>query len=601
MKLPSLGIRRILPKRIWQQIFFILFFLVIIPLVILGFFLLHTSQDAIKTTILRDHKEIAIHATGEIREHIKSARGTLSVTASILGTLHADPWRQETTIVELSLRNSAFQRISSLNLKGEEIATSQLGTGLRDRSNEKAFQEASSGMSYLSEIKISENHIPFLTIAEPIKQLGQIKGVLVADLNARSVWDIVDAIQIGRLGMAYLIDHQGRIIAHQDKKKVLKNANLTQIQGIQDVLSGQTGNFDEVGENGEPWLTSYASVEQLNWGLIITQPENEAFAFSKRMNTQFLVIIALSILVTLLISFILARYMSRPIQDMIEGTQRISRGDFSQFFQIRGKSEIDKLLFSFNRMTHKLRKAQENEKLTVIGKAATAIAHELKNSLQLIDTFIKLLPERQGDKQFLKEFSDTIPKELDSWNTSLKNMMTFSRNSQFSINELDINEIVQETMLLTKLKARQLDIHLEIDLEDSLPLIMGNEEKLKQVLLNIITNALEATPNGGRIVLSTRSSSDNFNSNGSGSVEIEIMNTGKGIEQNELNKIFEPFYTTRNGGLGLGLSISKEIIGHHNGNIKVVSIKNKTTSFIVRIPAINTVVKKNTPTHNHIN
>lgn len=417
MKLPRLGVRRMLPKRIWQQIFLILFFLVIIPLVILGSLLLRTSQNAIKTTILRDHKEIAIHATGEIREHIKGARGALSVTASILGTLHADPWRQETTISELSLKYPAFQRISSINLNGDEIATSQLGTELRNRSNEEAFQNASLGISYLSEIKVSENHIPFITIAEPIKRLGKFKGVLIADLNVRSVWDIVDGIQIGQSGNAYIIDHRGRIIAHHDKKKVLKNSSLTQMQVIQDVLSGQAGNFDEIDENGEQQLISYAPIETLNWGLIITQLEREAFAFSKEMKTQFLMIIALSILATLLISFILAHYMSRPLRDLIEGTERISRGDYSHFFQIRGKSEIDKLLFSFNRMTHKLRKAQEDEKLTVIGKAATAIAHELKNSLQLIDTFIKLLPERQGDKQFIKEFSDTIPKELDSWNT----------------------------------------------------------------------------------------------------------------------------------------------------------------------------------------
>ncbi|MCK5180260.1 MAG: HAMP domain-containing protein, partial [Candidatus Omnitrophica bacterium] len=446
----------------------------------------------------------------------------------------------------------------------------------------------------------SENHIPYLTIAEPIKRFGKVRGILIADLNVRSIWDIVDAIVIGRSGSVYLIDRQSRIIAHQDKKKVLENASLTQIQVIQDVLSGQAGSFNDIDENGEPWLVSYAPIEKLNWGLIIAQSEKEAFAFSRKMNTQFLIIIALSVLFTLMISFILAHYMSRPMRDLIEGTERVSRGDFSHFFQIRGKSEINKLFFSFNRMTHKLRKAQEDEKLTVIGKASTAIAHELKNSLQMIDTFIKLLPERQGDKQFIKEFSETIPKELDSWNASLKNMMTFSKKPQFPIKKVDVNEAVKEIVLLTKLKARQLDIHLEIDLEDTLPLIMGNEEKLKQVLLNIVTNALEAIPHGGLIVFRTKSFND-FNFVDSGFVEIEIMNTGKGIEGNELNKIFEPFYSTKNGGLGLGLSISKEIIDHHNGNIKVVSVKNKTTSFIIRIPAMNAVVEENIPTQAHVN
>jgi signal transduction histidine kinase len=249
-------------------------------------------------------------------------------------------------------------------------------------------------------------------------------------------------------------------------------------------------------------------------------------------------------------------------------------------------------------MTHKLRKAQEDEKLSIIGKAATARAHELKNSLQLIDTFIKLLPQRQGDKQFIKEFSDTIPKELDSWNTSLKNMMTFSRDFQFPVHELDVNEVIQEIILLAKLKARQQDIHLEIDLEDGLPLVMGNAEKLKQVLLNIVTNALEATPPSGRIVLSTKPFQD-VDSRGLCCVDMEITNTGSSIDKNEFNKIFEPFYSTKNGGLGLGLSISKEIIDHHHGTIKVVSA-NQTTSFIVRIPAVHTMAQRKSPTDHSI-
>ena len=242
-------------------------------------------------------------------------------------------------------------------------------------------------------------------------------------------------------------------------------------------------------------------------------------------------------------------------------------------------------LFSFNRMTHKLCKAQKDEKLSIIGKASTAIAHELKNSLQLIDTFIKLLPERQGDKQFIKEFSETIPKELDSWNTSLKNMMTFSRNSRFPINEIDVNEVMRGIISLTRLKAGQLNIQLEVNLGGNLPLIMGNEEKLKQVLLNVITNALEATPYDGQISLSTKFSND-FNPRSFGSVEIEIMNTGEGIERDELNKIFEPFYTTKNGGLGLGLSIVKRVADCHGGKIEVESEVNKGTSFLVHFPDV---------------
>ncbi len=577
-------IRRISPKRIWQQVFLVLFFLVVFPLVLMGSLLLQTSQKAIKTTVQRDHQQIAIQATGKIQEHINGAREALFVTAAILGTLHADAWRQETAIVELSLRNSAFQRISSVNKLGKEIVTSELGTNLRDRVSEFAFQEAIKGRSFISEVRISDSYIPFITLAEPVKQLGKVKNVLMADLNLRGVWNVIDDIRIGQLGIAYLIDETGRIIAHPDKRLVLQNAIFTHPKVIQQMLAGQTGNIVEKDQKGELWLTTYAPVKKFNWGLIITQPQNEVLVFSRQMKMHSIILIVVSVLAALLISFVMAQYMSHPIKKIIEGTRRMVRGDYSQTFQVHGRSEMDKLLFSFKRMSRKLKKAQESEKLTVIGMATTAMIHELKNSLQLVNTFVQLLPQRYQDKQFIKEFSETIPKELESWNGSLKNVMTYSKNFQFQMNEVNLKELIKDLTLLVKLKARQLDIDFEADLREEIPAILGNEEKLKQALLNILTNALEATPSGGRIVLKTRVIEESKFPY----VEIEIKNTGEGIKQEHLNKLFDPFYSTKSGGLGLGLTITKEIIDSHKGQIDIVSVENETTSFIIKIPSYQT-------------
>lgn len=583
MKLKLLSaVRRFFPKRVGHQIFLILFFLVVIPLLILGLLLLHTSQKAIKITVLRDHKEIAIHATGEIREHVDGTRQSFFVTAAILGSLHADRWRQETTIVELALRNPAFQRISSLDIQGREIVTSELGTPLKNYGQQEAFQEARRGHSYLSLVKISDNHIPFLTIAEPIKELGKVKGVLLADLSLRSVWEMVDKIHVGKTGKAYLIDQQGRIIAHPDKKLVLQNVNMEHTQVLTELLTGRSGNFEEADHNGQRWLTSYAPIEKFNWGLIISQPEVEAYAYLKVMKVQSLILLAWSIIATLLISFIMAHYMSQPLKHLIDGTHRIAQGNFSQYYRIRSRNEIDRLFFSFNRMARKLRQAQEMEKLSMIGKAATVIAHELKNSLQLINTFVNILPERHRDKEFIKEFANTIPKELDSWNNLLKNMMAYSGTSQCLMSDIDVNKVVEEVVSLMSLKMRQMTVAFKVDVYEGIPLIRGNEEKLKQVFLNLLTNALEATPCGGEIAIGTRLRKEPA-AGFPGYVEIEVVNTGERIPEDTFSRIFEPFYTTKKSGLGLGLSISKEIIKHHNGVIRVISDQTKT-SFIVALP-----------------
>ena len=118
MKISNSIYERILPDRIWQQIFIILVVFVVVPLIVLGFFLIRTSQNALKTTVLRDYEQIAVNATGKVEEKIESARQALHVTASILGTLNLDKWRQETTIVELSLRYPIFARIASVDLDG---------------------------------------------------------------------------------------------------------------------------------------------------------------------------------------------------------------------------------------------------------------------------------------------------------------------------------------------------------------------------------------------------------------------------------------------------------------------------------------------------
>jgi signal transduction histidine kinase len=596
MKFPS-GIQKIFPKRVGHQIFCILFFLAVIPLLTLGSLFLNTSQKAIKTTVWLNHKEIATQTTGEIKEHIEGTRQTLFVAAAILGRLQADPWRQETTVVELAIRNPAFQRISSVNMQGQEIVTSELGTSRRDQSNEEAFQKASWGQSYISEVKVSNDHIPFLIMAEPIRELGRVRGVLLAELNLRNVWDIVDQIHIGKKGMAYLIDQDGRIIAHPDKKLVLRNADIAHPEVTKNVLAGEAGNIEEF-RNGQSWLVSYAPIKKLHWGLIIAQPESEAFASLELMKIQSFFILFLSIVVALLTSSILAHYMSQPLKVLIEGTHRIAHGNFSHYYRIHSRGEIDRLFFSFNRMMRKLRHAQEVESLSMIGKAATVIAHELKNSLQLITTFVQILPERHEDKKFIKEFSETIPRELDSWNSLLKNMMAYTGHSRRAIKDIDVNGIIKEVTLLTHLKARQMDIDLMVNLEEELPLIKGDEERLRQVFLNLVTNAIEWTVQKGRISVSTRLKIG-LRSNGyTNYVEIEVMNTGQELSAEAYRKMFEPFYTTKKGGLGLGLAISKQVVDEHNGTIRAFGQKEKTF-FVVMLPINNQLIDNTTLADSH--
>ncbi|MFC1510415.1 cache domain-containing protein [Candidatus Omnitrophota bacterium] len=583
MRLPLPRIfRKILPKRIWQQIFLLLIPFVIIPLIILGSLLIKTSQQETKSSISHNHKEIALQASGKIEEYIKGAMQSFKLTASILNSLQSNIWKQETVLVELTLKNPVFERVTSVDLEGNEIASSELGTLLKNVKDNPGFQKALTNEFYISAVTISKSDEPYFSLATPIIHLGRITGVLIAKINLRGVWDVVDNIALDKTGISFLIDNHGHIIAHPDKKIVLQNMSIHknfEPEASNPILSTP---FIEKMYNKNNWLTTQAPANELGWTLFITQEKNEAYYFLHVMKLQSWFLIGLSILSTLLLSLLCTHILNQPIKSFIKKTQEISNGDFRHSFSIRQRNDVGKILFAFNKMTRRLKKARDEERLSIVGKAATVIAHELKNSLVLIDTFIQLLPHRHQDPAFINEFSHTVPRELAAWKTMLKNMTDFSHSTPTEMTIININDSVNDALALTQFRCNNNKTYFKIELTDHLPTIVGNKEKINQVLINLITNALQATAKGNTITLSTNFKNKSIERKNP-QIIFEIHNPGKMIPPLSLKRIFAPFYSTKQNGLGLGLAITKEIMLLHQGSITAKS-NDQGTTFTLHFP-----------------
>jgi two-component system NtrC family sensor kinase len=565
-----------LPRRMRSQMALALAALVAVPLMLLGWLLIGESQQAVKTSVLRDQQQLVLRVASELGEFIQRPQDLLRSTAAILGVLRAGLWKQETALVELALNQEIFGRISSLDLSGKEIVTSELGTPLKDRSSDPAFQNAVEGNFYMSGIGFSKDHTPYVTMAVPVRHLGKIVAVLAAEVRLRGFWDIVDSIRVGETGKAYVVSGNGILVAGEDKKKVLANENLMEEEAVKAALAGKAGSLESTSTDGRAWLKAYASIPGLGWAVIVKQSADEAYSFLRLMKIEAWILIVLSIGLAVLLSAFLAHLLVSPIQLLAGKMGRVAQGDFDQRLALHRKDEIGDLMSAFNQMTEQLKKARESEKLAVIGKAAAAITHELKNSLVMVSTFIGLLPHRHADHEFLKKFSTVLPQELENWKNMLEEISDYSRKSGFELSEVRLDNFIQDFVFLVEQKLLQHGVRLEYEGTRHFPAVRANAPKLKQALLNLVMNAVEAMPGGGKIKLWVRDCSPE--------IEIGIQDTGQGIPADRFHSIFEPFYTTKVNGLGLGLAVCREIIEQHGGRLSLESRQGAGTTFYVHLP-----------------
>ena len=221
------------------------------------------------------------------------------------------------------------------------------------------------------------------------------------------------------------------------------------------------------------------------------------------------------------------------------------------------------------------------DRLASLGTLTAGLAHEIRNPLVAIKTFTQLLPERLEDEEFRNHFLNIASGEVDRISALVTELLEFARPSEPKFELEDINGILDGMILLvsTETKSKHVDI-IKDYASDLLPITIDREQ-MKQVFLNILLNAIEATSENGKICVKTRSF---VKPDGGPYIQIEFTDTGCGIPTEYLEDIFTPFFTTKEKGSGLGLSISNQIIQDHKGYIDVESQVNKGTSFFVNLP-----------------
>jgi len=223
------------------------------------------------------------------------------------------------------------------------------------------------------------------------------------------------------------------------------------------------------------------------------------------------------------------------------------------------------------------REVQEADKARAVGRLAAGIAHEIKNPLTALRTYLEFLPERQADPQFMGQFRQVVGREMERLEYLARGLLDFAKPRPTQCEFVDLRSVLDQVALLTKPDLLGKGVTLDVRYGHNGATLVGDPGQLSQVFLNLILNARDAMSKGGTLTVETQS-----DANG---IVIRIADTGQGIAPHDLPHLFEPFFTRKSHGTGLGLSIVQQILQDHGGAITVTSAPGRGTTFTVRLPS----------------
>ena len=316
------------------------------------------------------------------------------------------------------------------------------------------------------------------------------------------------------------------------------------------------------------------------------------YTMVRRIRNALLPIAAGGFLLGVLGAAILARRITRPIHRLVEGTVRISKGDFSQAIAIASRDEVGDLARSFNEMTGQLlhardrmedanRKLVQQEKLASIGRMAATIAHEIRNPLTSVKLNIQKVAEEESFAETVKAHLGLSLEGIDQIERFIKELLNFTRVQELSLERWPIEQIVEESLKLLRETLARKKVVVETTYAEGLPQIHADGDKLRQVFLNVLRNAHEALEDGGKISIVC----EPVEEGGKKKARIRISDNGPGIPEKDRENIFEPFFSTKPSGFGLGLANARKIVEQHNGTIRVGKKRGRGSAFVILIPA----------------
>jgi signal transduction histidine kinase len=330
-------------------------------------------------------------------------------------------------------------------------------------------------------------------------------------------------------------------------------------------------------------------VPGLPWTQVTEVPQEEALSALRSLGRTSMYFAGFLALTLVGAAWFVSRGIVAPIGRLVSATRRLGGGDLEARVDEPGRDEVGELARSFNDMAEALAEASARvtelhrkeiaraQHLASVGELASGLAHEIKNPVVAITHGLDLVRRRVGPNPSVDPILEEVTRELRRIGTAIRDLLSFARPASPALAPTDANVVVERACRLVEPTADRRGVSLHVSSVPGMPSVPADATLLQQALVNVILNAIEATPSGGEIRVYPEATESG--------VVIRVSDTGAGIPRDRLDQVFKPFFTTRpQGGTGLGLSITREIVERHGGTVTIDSLEGVGTTVEITIP-----------------
>jgi signal transduction histidine kinase len=482
----------------------------------------------------------------------------------------------------------------------------------QDLSQSVAFQESKHGKTHFGTVYFRDND-PYLTVAVPIEPLpGEVMGVLQAETSLRDILDVVSGVRFPGAGYRYVITRSGDLIAHSDIRLVLQRRDLSLLAQVKTAFQASTDALRPkaivaYNTEGQKVFSSHALIPVLDWAVFIERPVREAYApiYASMLRTSALLLVGLG--VALLATLLVRRRVVRPLESLRQGVERIREGDLNTRLDVKTGDEIETLAEEFNKMATHLREAytgleqkiaERTQALTIANERLEEasllksqflanVNHELRTpvsaiigygGLVLSDTEGRISPLQKENLQDLLNNAERLLNLIDS-------LLDFAKieagKMDVRIEPIDVDEIIRTAIFTVESTLNNTPFQIVPHIASDIPVLYTDRDKLKQIILNLLDNAVKFTERGEITISACQQN---------GALKLVVSDSGIGIPEEHLKRVFEEFHrggsstTKKYRGTGLGLAIVKRLSVLLGGNIEVSSQVGVGSNFTLTLP-----------------